>query len=211
MSSIYTTPITSQNINNVFNIPPDDAYAFVGNNLVIGRSSVANMSIYAMRNNTTYQYYRGGTYYTGLNDASAKSPTRNGQSGYAWSHWMSYYHHTSGYPLVEVDQIENTGDVNVRVYAWDSYGVNYIREKWYYFAGTFNIATDNGVTVREGDQIQAYWHQFNTWGTPSATTQKRVYSFSRSYIFIDDGPANVDSITTFYPLSSEHLLITGYN
>lgn len=198
-------PITTQKINNVFNT---GAYAIVGGQLVTGRSLVAQMSIYAMRNNNTYQW--STTSPTGLNPASGKRPTGNGQSGYSWSHWR-YYNHYASYPTITIDETENVADTNINVWAYDNYGNNYINNRWYFFAGTFNLATDAGVTIRENDRIDVYWSHLGGWGDPNTFTTKRVYSYSSGYIYNGDGPTGTTVSFTFYPSSGESFIIIAAN
>jgi hypothetical protein len=169
-------------------------------NTEFGRSASSNMSINAARNGS----------YGAINNASGKRPTANGQTGYSWSNWYSY-NHSASFPIIYVYESEPTADTNMRFFANDNYGVNYLSDFWYFFStsGT-NVATDSGTTIRENDQIGVSWIWFG-WGDPNTYTYKRVYSYSRGYLFIGDGPTSTQVDTVFYPQSGESLECQAFN
>lgn len=168
-------------------------------NTEFGRSSSAGMSIYSARNGS----------YGAINNASGLRPTANGKSGYQWSHWYGY-NHSASYPTVYIYESEPTADTNIRIYAYDNYGSNYISDRWYYYAGYWNLASDAGVTIRANDQIDAYWAWFG-WGDPNTYTYKRVYSYSRGYLYVGDGATSSGVGTTFYPQSGETVEVQAFN
>jgi hypothetical protein len=169
-------------------------------NTELGRSASAGISIYAARNGL----------YVAINEASGKRPTANGQSGYAWSHWYSY-NHSAAYPIIYVYENEPTADTNMRFYANDNYGNRYLSDFWYFYntSGT-NVATDSGTTIRVNDEIGVSWIWFG-WGDPNTYTYKRVYSYSRGFLFIGDGPTSTQVDTVFYPQSGESLECQAFN
>jgi hypothetical protein len=169
-------------------------------NTEFGRSASSNMSINAARNGS----------YGAINNASGKRPTANGQTGYSWSNWYSY-NHSASFPIIYVYLNEPTVDTNMRFFANDNYGNRYLSDFWYFFStsGT-NLASDSGTTIRENDEIGITWFWFGA-GDPNVYTYKRIYSYSRGFLFIGDGPTSVQVDTVFYPLSGESLECQSYN
>lgn len=169
-------------------------------NTEFGRSSSASMSIYSARNGN----------YGAINQASGLRPTANGKSGYQWSHWYGY-NHSASYPIIYVYENEPTADTNMRFHAYDNYGNNYLSDFWYFYntSGT-NLASDSGTTIRANDQINCTWIWFG-WGDPNTYTYKRVYSYSRGYLYIGDGATSTQVDTTFYPQSGESIECQAFN
>lgn len=168
-------------------------------NTELGRSSTAAISIETART--------GG--YAAINQASGKRPTGNGQSGRSWSHWHGY-NHSAAYPTIIVYESEPTADTNILVSINDNYGNNYV-SKWYFFGGTFNVATDNGVTIREKDPFYVQWAWLGGWGDGNTYTYKRVYSSSRGYLAILDSATATTQEYSFSPNSGEYIEIQSFN
>jgi len=181
-------------------LPPSGTITAAQINSEFGRGSTATMSIYDARNGS----------YGAINNASGKRPTANGQTGYAWSNWWGYDNGAS-FPTIYIYEEEAQADTNVRIYAWNNYGVNYISELWFFYSGTYNLASESGQTIRQNDQIQALWSWLNGWGSGSTYTYKRVYSTSRGYLYIGDGPTQDTVYTSFYPLSGETIYVQAIN
>lgn len=168
-------------------------------NKEFGRAGASQFSMYDARNGN----------YGAINQASGKRPTANGQSGYGWHDWWSYNHGAS-YPTIYVYESEPTADTNMRFYAYNNYGTNYINEYWYYTNTYSNLASDTGTTIRENDQIDVLWAWFG-WGDYYTYTYKRVYSYSRGYLYVGDGYTGDTVSTTFYPQSGETLECQAFN
>lgn len=169
-------------------------------NSEFGRSSQAQMSIYAARNGS----------YGAINDASGRRPTANGQSGYAWSHWYGYQHNAT-YPTIYVNESEAYADVNIYVAIDNPYGGSVLGGYWYFFGGVYNVATDRGITIRQGDAIYAQWSHLGGWGDPNTYTTKTVTSNQRGTIYDGSGPTGTTVSLTFSPQSGEVIYINGIN
>lgn len=165
-----------------------------------GRAEGTIFSIYDARNGS----------YGAINNCSGKRPTANGQSGYEFSDWRGYDHNASC-PTILTYMFENSSDVNIRYYAYDNYGVNYINEFWYYgnVKGA-NLASDTGTTIRQNDQIDVLWAWLG-WGDYYQYTKKYVYSASRGILYDGSGYAGDSVSTTFYPESGEYIEVWGEN
>lgn len=169
-------------------------------NSEFGRSTQAQMSINAARNGS----------YGAINAASGKRPTANGQSGYAWSHWRGY-NHGATYPTVYITEQENYADTNVYFYINDNYGNNILGGYWYFFGGTWNVASDRGITIRENDGIYVQWAFLGGWGDGNTYTSKYVTTNQRGTIFSAGGPTSVTQEFTFYPQSGEVINVYAIN
>lgn len=169
-------------------------------NTEFGRSSSAAMSINSARNGS----------YGAINAASGRRPNAAGQSGLAYLSWRGY-NHSASYPTIYVYESENYADVNIYVAINNNYGSEVLGGYWYFFGGTFNVATDRGITIRENDAIYAQWSHLGGWGDPNTYTTKNIVSTVRGAIYDASGPTGTTVSTTFYPFSGETLYIQGYN
>lgn len=170
-------------------------------NTELGRSSTAQISITDAKNGS----------YAAINNASGKRPTSGPYYGFAYTDWYSY-NHSAAYPSIIPYLEENSADVNIRFYAYNNYGTNYINEYWYYSntPKSANLAADTGTTIRENDQIDVLWAWFG-WGSYYQYTYKYVYSASRGYLYNGSGNAGDTVSTTFYPQSGEYIDVAGFN
>ena len=161
--------------------------------------STSTMSIYDARNGV----------YGALNDASGLRPTAGSGSGYAWGDWYGY-NHNAYYPFLTVYESEALADTNIYISINNNYGTNYV-SKWYFYGGTYDVATDNGVTIRENDSVYAQWSFLGGWGDPNTNTLKRVYSTSRGFLYIGDGPTSTTVSYSFNIQSGESVYVRGIN
>jgi len=181
-------------------IPESGGLSSTNINAEFGRSTQLQMSIHAARNGA----------YGAINDASGKRPTGNGQSGYAWSHWRGY-NHAATYPTLYVLESEAYADVNIQISIDNSYGVNILSGAWYFFGGTFNVASDHGITIRGGNSIFAMWAHLGGWGDPNTYTTKIITTNQRGTIFDGSGPTGTTVSHVFNIQTGEVVYVQGIN
>lgn len=169
-------------------------------NQEFGRSFGSYFELWTARN--------GG--YGGINDASGRRPTANGQSGYAFSDWWGYFHFASR-PNVYAFLWESAVDVNLRFYKWNPYGGNEISEAWFF--GNTGPWTDVGSTfgspMRVGDRVQVLWNWFG-WGNPNKGVFKYIDSNVRGVI-VNYGcdAAQIQRVIEFNLLNGEQVYVYG--